>query len=278
MSKKHYIPDTNILIDDPSSVEVLLNKNKNNVIVFDMVLEELDNLKTRSSVSYRARRATKFFAEHHGKIEFFECNLSDKKQHLPRTHLKTGMVNVDNVIISNAINLAIKNPKKKYILLSNDNNVRLKLVLLSSKLDLKNISAQEYESSKVKSVDKETGIKEYSLSTEQYLRLYDESDEDFYGSFPTLEREYFVVEENGVPDSKRLFRKDKGVFKLCNERIVCSGVVPRNIEQHAAMEAMLNPEFDLVVLNGPQGTGKTFCAMAAAMHMSEKECLKDVLF
>jgi PhoH-like ATPase len=43
-------------------------------------------------------------------------------------------------------------------------------------------------------------------------------------------------------------------------------VIPRNIEQWMHMDAVLNPDITLVTCIGKAGTGKTFIAMAVAMH------------
>lgn len=43
-------------------------------------------------------------------------------------------------------------------------------------------------------------------------------------------------------------------------------VIPRNIEQWMHMDAVLNPDISLVTCIGKAGTGKTFIAMAVAMH------------
>jgi len=43
-------------------------------------------------------------------------------------------------------------------------------------------------------------------------------------------------------------------------------VIPKNIEQWMHLDAVLNPEITLVTCIGKAGTGKTFIAMAVAMH------------
>jgi PhoH-like ATPase len=43
-------------------------------------------------------------------------------------------------------------------------------------------------------------------------------------------------------------------------------VIPKNLEQWIHLDALLNPHFSLVTCKGKAGTGKTFLAMAAAIH------------
>ena len=45
------------------------------------------------------------------------------------------------------------------------------------------------------------------------------------------------------------------------------GIRPKNIYQGMALQALLDPEIDLVILTGPAGCGKTLLAMAAALEM-----------
>ena len=55
----------------------------------------------------------------------------------------------------------------------------------------------------------------------------------------------------------RPFHHDEGVW----------GILPRNPEQHLALELLLDPEIPIVTLNGKAGTGKTLLALAVGLHM-----------
>lgn len=60
-ARKNYILDTNVLLHDPGSI---LNFAGNTVILPLVVLEELDNLKTREGLSgYQARQAVRELSE-----------------------------------------------------------------------------------------------------------------------------------------------------------------------------------------------------------------------
>ena len=45
------------------------------------------------------------------------------------------------------------------------------------------------------------------------------------------------------------------------------GVHPKNVYQAMALDALLDPTLDLVILTGPAGCGKTLLAMAAALEL-----------
>jgi PhoH-like ATPase len=48
------------------------------------------------------------------------------------------------------------------------------------------------------------------------------------------------------------------------------GLSPKNTEQKCAIDALLNPQIDVVALTGPAGTGKTLLALAAGIHQVTK--------
>lgn len=57
------------------------------------------------------------------------------------------------------------------------------------------------------------------------------------------------------------------------------GLVPKNDEQSQAILALLNPEIDLVVLEGSAGSGKTLLALAAGLEqVVENRMYKEIIF
>lgn len=57
------------------------------------------------------------------------------------------------------------------------------------------------------------------------------------------------------------------------------GVLPRNVGQRFALDALLNPDIPLVILRGPAGTAKSFLSMAAGLDqtMEQKRYKKCLL-
>lgn len=53
------------------------------------------------------------------------------------------------------------------------------------------------------------------------------------------------------------------------------GISPKNIYQAMALDAMLDPKIDLVILTGPAGCGKTILAMAAALEQVIEKGMYD---
>lgn len=57
------------------------------------------------------------------------------------------------------------------------------------------------------------------------------------------------------------------------------GIKPKNIGQQEALEALLNPEIELVVLEGIAGSGKTLLALAAGLEqVLNQRMYNDILF
>ena len=54
------------------------------------------------------------------------------------------------------------------------------------------------------------------------------------------------------------------------DRKSLEGLSPKNTEQKCAIDALLNPQIDVVALTGPAGTGKTLLAVAAGIHQVTK--------
>jgi PhoH-like ATPase len=65
---------------------------------------------------------------------------------------------------------------------------------------------------------------------------------------------------------------------LSQERMLCRqawDIRPKNIYQGMAMDALLDPDIDLVILTGAAGSGKTLLAMAAALEMTIERGMFD---
>ncbi len=85
---------------------------------------------------------------------------------------------------------------------------------------------------------------------------------------------YFVAYETGKEvllhiDQNEMVRAIFQTPNLCRTK-TGRGIRAKNLEQHAAVDALLNPDKSLVCLMGPAGTGKTLLAIAAALDQVRK--------
>ncbi|MGF1789653.1 PhoH family protein [Photobacterium profundum] len=67
--------------------------------------------------------------------------------------------------------------------------------------------------------------------------------------------------------------KDIGHDRLMHRQ--AWGIHPKNVYQGMALDAMLDPDIDLVILTGPAGCGKTILAMAAALEQVIEKGMYD---
>ncbi|UXI00999.1 PhoH family protein [Photobacterium sp. TY1-4] len=74
-------------------------------------------------------------------------------------------------------------------------------------------------------------------------------------------------------DGKDVVVKDIGQERLMHRQ--AWGIHPKNIYQGMALDALMDPNIDLVILTGPAGCGKTILAMAAALEQVIEKGMYD---
>jgi predicted ribonuclease YlaK len=273
MLKKIQVIDTNIFLSSPDALFEL--SKKYDVVIPFKVFEELDNNKRRpGTIGVNARKSIRVLDSlrklgnlhkgvslkgNKGKI-FVE--LQQANYLLPQS---MEISEPDNQIVSAAMAVKQKFPNAKVVFISNDINLRLKcdaLGLESEDYDIPFVanSSEFYDGFKVVLVDGKEIDKFYSgksvilkeekeLFPNQYIMLQSNSDE----KKTALAR----FAEEGQPLKKLLVTKEDNFW----------GLTARNKEQLFALDAILNPEISLVTINGKSGSGKTLCALAAALEM-----------
>ena len=240
--KKTYVLDTNVLIHDP---EAVLHFEDNDIVLPITVIEELDHLKKGSGeIPYSARHALRL-------IDSFRDigNLSagvvlpsggtlrvvfDEESMLP-------LSNNDDRIISTAIFIERKAENNcPVILVSKDTSVRIKA-------DTYNLTTQDYLT------DKTTVFRRFGNITE--------GDEDpgeirSVRYLKTGAKIFRVYGENNM----QIIRRQRAVMSI----------MPKNIEQECAIDALLADSVDIIALTGRAGTGKTLLAIAAGLYLCTK--------
>ena len=82
--------------------------------------------------------------------------------------------------------------------------------------------------------------------------------------------EYLIDEGDSFAAKVTGFDDEKvSILDLGRERLLSKqawGIHPKNIYQGMAMDALLDPNIDLVILTGPAGCGKTLLALATALE------------
>jgi PhoH-like ATPase len=173
----------------------------------------------------------------------------------------------DHRILAIAENVMNSNKDKTVVLISKDINLRMKAKSLG-------IIAQDYENDKVANIDdlyKGITVME-GMNQELISKLYELPEgvpaEEFKFDPEMKGHQFFIMKNNG---SSALAHFNP-LKKLLNRVIkqTTYGIDPRNAEQTFALEALADPDVQLVSLTGKAGTGKTLLALASALAQHKR--------
>lgn len=296
-SKKIYVLDTNVLIHDPNA---LFNFEEHDVYIPMLVLEELDKLKSGlTQVSTDARHAVRAIdsilfdsnpeevskgvgikATHddpgRGRL-FIQMSGSDIAQVGETSSQKN-----DNQIIHDVLELQDNMPDCQVVLVTKDINMRLKA-------KGGGIAADDYQNDQlISDIDSLTtgyhGVKGSfweSVGTFEKIKLTGESQqlvrltslEQVVGA-PVFVNQ-FIFDETEFVGRVKAVDDTYASIELLNTGILMRqkvwGLMPRDILQAMAMYLIMDPEIDLVALNGPAGSGKTIIALACALEQTMED-------
>jgi PhoH-like ATPase len=274
-NKKLFIIDTNVLLHD---YKCIYNFEENDIIIPIVVLEELDKFKRGNDlINFHAREFTRELDKLSGDM-LLTANIP-LGENLGNMHIETGKDfsekvsesfperTADHRILAIADYVCNSNKDKTVVLITKDINLRMKAKSLG-------IIAQDYENDKVANIDdlyKGIRILE-GVTQESISKLYELPDgvgsAEFKLEASLTGHQFFILKNNG---SSALAHYNP-VNKMLNRVIkqTTYGIDPRNAEQTFAIEALSNPDIQLVSLTGKAGTGKTLLALAAALQQHKR--------
>ncbi len=284
-----YILDTNVLLHDPSSI---FRFDEHIVLISLLMIEEIDSKKKDAGIGFNARDISQ-------KLEQLMERTKDTENGLVIPNGKNGSLFFlsgllsqnfpdelslsykDNALISQTMALQEKYPKRKFILVSKDRNLRIKCHALGIETEdylhdkiseeylssffqpLKHIGLDEEEINKVFK-SKEGGDwtinykKKWQLHENEGVALYDPSDELFgLGMRQGDKLKYLDYYSTKVLDT---------VPKVLN-----TDLYKYNFEQAICMAQALDDDIRIQIIIGRAGTGKTHIAMAAALEKVFRE-------
>jgi len=280
---KYYILDTSVLLYDPTSLTAFKDSH---VVIPETVLDELDRKKTlQTQIGKHARtaiRELKYLSEkgkaanvdiltgvecdkHSGTVRFFSEVLSDIPERLSKE-------NPDHKILSVAVTFKKSNPKDDVYLVTRDTSLELKALIHK-------VATYDYSGHSTSLYTGYTGFLVDEKPTKAHLaKLYEKRQ-------IRLPKKYQdEVEENGfivlkTPHGRKKVKKPQDTIvqvkgnkiNLCGDRymIQANEIKPLNHEQYFALSILLDPDIDLVTINGAAGTGKTLLALAAGLSQTE---------
>ena len=293
-----YVLDTNILLHEPFA---FLSFKEHDVVVPMTVLEELDSIKDRNKdVSRDARVAIRALEDtlvnaspeqvlagvklpQNDELHPSGCLSIFNDYALDESKVKLSFNENDNRIISTAIHLQTINPENKVVLVTKDINMRLKakgagLAFVEDYRtdqlidDIQFLTKGYHEFTgdfwqHVKECESET----QGRNTTHYIKR-DLLPNSYINEYLIDEGEHFAGKITGG-DHEKL-----AIADLSRERLMAKqawGIHPKNIYQGMAMDALLDPTIDLVILTGPAGCGKTLLALATALEQVIERGLYD---
>ncbi len=168
----------------------------------------------------------------------------------------------DNKIVGTALGLATAAPENGQVLMvSNDTALRLTAAAVG-------LAAAEHNPlDAVPSHARPEGWITVDTETEIVETLFEHHEIDVANvpAAAELAENTFAVLRSG--SSSALTRLRSGSLHLLEQIPPVWGLKAANKEQRFALDLLLDDEVKVIVLDGPAGTGKTLCAVAAALHM-----------
>ena len=274
--KKTFVLDTNVILHDYRSI---YNFTNNDIVIPIVVLEELDKFKKGNDlINFHARE----FARELDKIsekDFFDKGAALGKGR-GRLFIQPGVKfsqkmkdsfsddTPDHRILAVTEYISEKMKGQKVILVTKDMNLRMKARSLG-------LQAEDYKTDQVEDLDFaiNRSVREIEgIDTEVINRIYENANGvEVEQVFPKQElkgNNYYVL-KNGNASVLACYDPVRRVIRKVEKPNVF-GIYPKNAEQAFAVDALLNPNIQLVAISGKAGTGKTLLALASALQQNKQ--------
>jgi len=255
--------DTNILLSDPLAIYAY---PKVRLIVTLSVLEALDQFKKEYNERGRnARILAQSFEELRSKGRLTEgveldngaLLVVDMEEGLiPRQGLN--LLKSSNRVLAACIAIR-KRLGAPVRLVTNDLNLRIRASVVGVKV-------QSYDEQLVEKEELYQGIRRLEPNEAQQKQLeklgYIEA-----SILTSYANQNLVIQHSGEDQLFRFFEDKQKLSRVKALGRGVFGLYPKNLEQRAALDFMLDPKIQVVSLAGKAGTGKTLLALAAALEL-----------
>lgn len=273
---KTFVLDTNVILHDFRSI---YNFADNDIVIPIVVLEELDKFKKGNDlINFHARE----FARELDKIsekDFFDKGASLGKRQ-GRLFIQPGVEfspkmkhsfsddTPDHRILAVTEFIKEKMKGQKVILVTKDMNLRMKARSLG-------LEAEDYKTDQVEDLDFaiNRSIREIDhVDTDLINSIYENTGgvdvEKIFPKQDIIGNNYFIL-KNGNASVLACFDPVRRIVRKVEKPNVF-GIYPKNAEQAFAVDALLNPDIQLVAISGKAGTGKTLLALASALQQNKQ--------
>ncbi|HGE5936584.1 TPA: PhoH family protein [Vibrio cholerae] len=294
--RKLFVLDTNILLHEPLAI---YSFKEHDVVIPMTVLEELDRIKdSKRDVARDARVAIRAL-EH----LFHDATPEEITEGIPLSKQEgaTGTISIladyeldetvkaftdkegDNRILNAVLYLQAQRTPHAVVLVTKDINMRLRAkgagVLYvedyrtDQLIDDIQYLTKGFQTRPGSFWDSVEDVASYTLGGKTFHKL-DRAPFD-----PTFLNQYVIDEDSDFAARVETIDGDKLTLRdLSRERMMhrkAWGITPKNIYQGMALDALLDPDIDLVILTGAAGSGKTLLAMAAALEQTVERKMFD---
>ncbi len=267
---KTFVLDTNVILHDSSCI---YHFKDNDIVIPIQVLEELDKFKKgNETLNFHAREFVRTLDDLSGDQIFDEgvriapdrskiIIKLDKGIH-ENLSLNFSSNRTDHQILNIAYCLAQENPDTQVILVSKDVNLRMKAKAVG-------LIAEDYTSDHVKDISElYQGYRIIENSHDKLINQMYQEPFEIDGAELQQEKEFFpneyIIMRNEKKSALATFNAETKKVHRVN-KFPAYGIMPRNAEQIFALDALTNPNIQLVTLSGKAGTGKTLLALAGAL-------------
>ncbi|MBE0539358.1 MAG: PhoH family protein [Ignavibacterium sp.] len=275
---KTFVLDTNVILHDAASINMF---QENDVIVPLAVIEELDHFKRGSQViNLNAREFARILDSITGSALFNGGISMGKGRGKLRIAISKGLAPAirdafrddtpDHRVLSVAYEWQekLKN-KSQVILVTKDVNLRMKAKALG-------IPAEDYTTDRVKSIEElysGKGIVENvddDLLVKLFQPPYQVPAKPFLKKLngEAFSNKYYILRNTNRSVLAHLDQNKEFIVKVDKTNVY--GINPRNAEQTFAVDALINPNIQLVSMTGKAGTGKTLLALAGALAVKKQ--------
>ena len=272
MAKKTYVLDTNVYLTDASAINSF---GINDVLIPLKVLEEIDKHKKRQdSVGLNARQIIRTLDELRQKgslkkgvrIAKGKGIVFARPQDLSVLPEELDKTDPDNTIISAALAEKRDNPNRKIIVVTRDIKMRIKC-------DALDLPSEDFNADQIV-LDSEhlfSGFVEHLVDEQIVDQFYNGEDIEVSKDEIKLYPNQLIMLVSNANHKKtaiaKFTRYEDPLQKIINYDGVW-GVRSRNKEQAFALDILMNPDISVVSLVGKAGSGKTLCAIAAALEQT----------
>jgi PhoH-like ATPase len=271
-AEKIFVLDTSVLLHDSNAIN---NFDEHSVVIPIQVLEEVDNFKKGNETkNFEAREFIRFIDQISQKhlindwVPLTGNSNGRFKVVIHSDHTGIDAVKVlgdnkyDNKILNCALATQQEHKDKKVILVSKDICLRLKAKAM-------NLWAEDYETGKVKDVNK---LYKGHISLDKVDEaLLDElfqtgitSAAKLKTDQPLVANQFFVLRNNKKSVLACYDATENMLVRVTSQGAF--GIEALNAEQNFALHALADPKIKLVTIQGKAGTGKTLLALASALE------------